>query len=112
MKLIDIETGVEYETHGQWFRATGKVYERREYACAVTRDFIHIEHPKNKTHKALCFLEPIEKPMPKLEAGDYAEQLGGTSFYVMEDCVHMYITCPVIKIYRQGKLIWSKDGNS
>ena len=54
------------------------------------------------------FRKPIEKPMPKIMAGDYL--VGQSSnIYVFEDDNPNKIRVGLVEIYRQGKLIWSKD---
>lgn len=129
MKLIDLNTGIEYEdcphstNYGCYLKATGKTYEKHEgyglneqLAAGITA-----RQESWDTHHAICFLEPIEKqePMPKLENGDcldigacliylvnydlsYPNQISGLGFDFAYD------KSLVNKIYRNGKLLWSK----
>jgi hypothetical protein len=122
MKLIDIDTGREYslsmnakgEDH---IAATGKVYEKQErfgiQLPSGTWSALDDRTCDRDTHKALCFLEPIEKPMPEIRAGDYILDSTDTGSYIYAEvaAIHIkHINKPnVYKIYRHGKLIWSKN---
>jgi len=112
MKLIDIETGVEYSTDiigRSVIEPTGKTYEVRE-AYGTIYGALGILTPNSDTHKFICFGELIEKPnpMPPIEAGDYL---------VWIDCMHdRYIKegntegwCGYSEHYRGGKLLWSRE---
>lgn len=115
MKLIDIETGVEYSTDiigRSVIEPTGKTYEVREmygamvYALGTLPDDID-------THKFLCFGELIEKPnpMPSIEAGDYVFWLDGSEpCYIYDDGIEFVKSYGLAsKIFRSGKLLWSRE---
>lgn len=69
MKLLDPETGIEYEVSIFQSVVTGKRYEVRAGFGDYTTQFITTINDKRRlidTHRAICFLEPLEKvePMP------------------------------------------------
>jgi len=112
MKLIDIETGVEYSTDiigRSVIEPTGKTYEVREMYGAMVYTLRTL--PDNDdTHKFICFGELIEKPnlMPSIEAGDF---LVGkyANVYVFDNDDIGSLKEGVVTIYRHGKQIWSEE---
>lgn len=138
MKLICLEDGIEFEAFKQshaisgygdkldnayCLKLTGKVYIK----CNGTAWYLdnkawYVTDKKSQedTHRAICFLEAIEKPMPQILAGDYVtfnKTLGDRYLYVTEltdNCVKFLDNYGVSKeyinkVYRNGKLIWSKS---
>lgn len=84
MKLIDIETGIEYEviSLGRFehcTNVTNKIYEIRNLDVLVQGDYVRTE-TYGKTHRAICLLEKIEcgqpQPPKELERSDESEVQG------------------------------------
>ena len=120
MKLIDIETGIEYQADRYTYcesvyqvLPTGKRYEKREARAIADESDFWADTVKSKadTHRAICFLEPLEKaePMPTIEAGDYVTFDYGRSDYVLAGSNCTWQTTAIDSIYRNGKLLWSKS---
>lgn len=117
MKLIDIDTGQEWEIEANakgliTGRPTGKTYEKREATSWLDRPYFCATNVQNQedTHRAICFLEKLEQaePMPEILPGDLIHWLDDCSpYYVLADNLEGIKSMGAFKrIYRNGVKIW------
>ncbi len=134
MKLINIETGVEYQStlcevknrigHCVYdLIATGKKYEKYEGYTSFNKPKTELcevtQLTTSDTHRAICFLEPLEKPnpMPEILAGDFIYwdyENGQRDFGYVFKHHHLesfLLGKKLIELYRNGVSIWKQSPN-